>query len=297
MRRIIIGGLLALCLADPALASDCQKAEKYWAKAETSIGRPEEKGYLEKTLELCPNNIAALNNLAALHEREGRLELATSLYLKSLKADPSFLAPWAGLGDIAMAQGRFVTAAKHYTQLLQGLPREKAAGDPYGLLRFEGEYRDKLASCRLKAGIHEQSMNHVVGRKAISRGLEGTGMRGPGGRRMRERVALAIKFDYDSAELKPASRQQLAEVAASLNSPALASRHVTIEGHTDTFGGESYNLALSRKRAQAVRDFLIGDGVSAQRLSIVGKGESLPLARADTKEGQAINRRVEFVVR
>ena len=297
MRRILIGGLMALCLAAPALAADCQKAEKYWAKAEASIGRPGEKGFLEKTLTLCPNHIAALNNLAAVYEREGKLELATSLYLKSLKADPSFLAPWAGLGDIAMAQGRFTTAVKHYTQLLDGMPREKASGDPYGLLRYEGEYRDKLARCRLKAGIHEESMNQVVGRQAISRGLEGNGMRGPGGRKVRERVALAIKFDYDSAALKPMSREQLVEVAASLKSPMLASRHVTIEGHTDTFGGEAYNLALSRRRARAVSDYLAQQGISPQRLSIVARGEALPLAKADTREGQAKNRRVEFVVR
>ena len=297
MRRVLCSGLLLFCLAAPATAEDCKRAEEYWAKAETSIGQPEEKGYLEKTLALCPGHIAAMNNLAALHEREGRLDLATALYLKSLKADPSFLAPWAGLGDIAMAQGRFDTAAKHYTHLLEGMPREKAAGDPYGLLRFEGEYRDKLARCRLKSGIHQESMNRVVGRQAISRGLEGTGMRGPGGRRVRERVALAIKFDYDSADLRPASREQLIEVAASLNSPQLDSRQVTIEGHTDTFGGEGYNLALSRRRAETVRDFLARNGVSPQRLSIVGKGEALPLAHADTKEGQAVNRRVEFVVR
>jgi outer membrane protein OmpA-like peptidoglycan-associated protein len=69
-----------------------------------------------------------------------------------------------------------------------------------------------------------------------------------------------------------------------------------IDGHTDSTGSEAYNLDLSQRRAETVRDFLIGNGVSPMRLSARGFGEEYPVASNDTLAGRQQNRRVEVVV-
>ncbi len=68
-----------------------------------------------------------------------------------------------------------------------------------------------------------------------------------------------------------------------------------IEGYTDSIGSESYNLELSRKRAQAVADYLVSQGIDSSRLQVIPMGESNPIASNKTAEGRAMNRRVEII--
>jgi len=68
---------------------------------------------------------------------------------------------------------------------------------------------------------------------------------------------------------------------------------IHIEGHTDSIGTEEYNLQLSRKRAESVRNYLVSKGISPERITIFGFGASMPIATNQTEEGRALNRRVE----
>jgi outer membrane protein OmpA-like peptidoglycan-associated protein len=72
-------------------------------------------------------------------------------------------------------------------------------------------------------------------------------------------------------------------------------RRATVEGYTDSQGGDSANQALSQRRAEAVRSMLVGMGIDAQRLSALGHGEADPVATNDTDAGRRSNRRVEIV--
>jgi outer membrane protein OmpA-like peptidoglycan-associated protein len=72
--------------------------------------------------------------------------------------------------------------------------------------------------------------------------------------------------------------------------------NIVVEGHTDSRGSDSYNLDLSERRAQSVRDYLVTRGVSANHCRAVGYGESRPVADNRTAEGRANNRRVEIVI-
>jgi OmpA-OmpF porin, OOP family len=103
-----------------------------------------------------------------------------------------------------------------------------------------------------------------------------------------------VLFDVDQAELKPGGMQQLARVAEFLREHP--DRKVLIEGHTDSTAPDTYNLALSQRRANAVEDFLITQGVEPTRISAIGYGEQLPIATNDTAAGRQANRRVEIVV-
>lgn len=69
---------------------------------------------------------------------------------------------------------------------------------------------------------------------------------------------------------------------------------VIISGHTDNTGSASYNNTLSRKRAEAVRNYLVKQGVPKSRFKIEYMGLTTPIAPNDTREGRALNRRVEF---
>ena len=106
----------------------------------------------------------------------------------------------------------------------------------------------------------------------------------------------SIHFDFDSAVIKAVSKAVLDARAVPImrNNP---SSKVRVEGHTDSVGPERYNQLLSLRSAEAVRDYLVSQGIDAIRLSIAGYGESSPIDGNDSRAGRANNRRVEFVIR
>lgn len=111
------------------------------------------------------------------------------------------------------------------------------------------------------------------------------------------RVALyGIQFDTDEATIRPDSTATLQEMATFLSgNPDLA---VVIVGHTDNQGSMEYNLGLSNRRAEAVRDALVTDySISADRMSHAGAGFLAPVATNATAAGRALNRRVEIIAR
>ena len=73
------------------------------------------------------------------------------------------------------------------------------------------------------------------------------------------------------------------------------SMHVVVDGYTDSIGSDAYNLKLSERRAEAVRDLMVQKGISASRITTHGYGKSRPVASNNTAEGRAENRRVEIV--
>ena len=99
-------------------------------------------------------------------------------------------------------------------------------------------------------------------------------------------------FDFDKSVLKPAA-------VASLNSLAGKVKSLTLEvivavGHTDSIGTDAYNQKLSIRRAEAVKKYLVSQGIEAKRIYVEGKGESQPVADNKTAEGRAKNRRVQI---
>lgn len=105
-------------------------------------------------------------------------------------------------------------------------------------------------------------------------------------------LSLPVQFAFDSAEILPAARAQLDAVAAGIKLLP-PTRGVVIEGHTDSIGPEDYNLALSQRRAAAVRTYLVRvHGIDARRLKHVGFGEYKPIEGLDPAAAE--NRRVQF---
>lgn len=103
-----------------------------------------------------------------------------------------------------------------------------------------------------------------------------------------------VLFKSGKSTVLPAARRKLLEVAAVLR--GAPDRRTSVEGYTDTDGDEAANQLLSQDRADAVRAFLVSQGVAADKVSAIGYGESRPIATNDTVEGRANNRRVEIVL-
>ena len=103
-----------------------------------------------------------------------------------------------------------------------------------------------------------------------------------------------VNFKTGSAELTASSYPYLDTIAKSLSDyPELL---LTITGHTDSDGTDEYNQALSDKRADSVKTYLVNKGIADNKIISVGKGESEPIATNDTKEGKEKNRRVVFTL-
>lgn len=103
-----------------------------------------------------------------------------------------------------------------------------------------------------------------------------------------------INFDTASSNIPDANKSILDQAAALIKRASQV--HLTVKGHTDAMGDVAANKALSQKRAQAVVDYLVKQGVDPAQLQAVGYGSEQPVADNATAEGQFKNRRIEFEV-
>ena len=107
-------------------------------------------------------------------------------------------------------------------------------------------------------------------------------------------IPSGINFAYNSAEVQPAFRRTLDQIASAL--AEYNQTYVDVYGHTDSTGSDSYNLGLSERRATSVADYLASRGVQSARIGTRGFGETQPIASNETPAGQAENRRVEIKI-
>jgi outer membrane protein OmpA-like peptidoglycan-associated protein len=181
----------------------------------------------------------------------------------------------AGIGAVAGGVlGNRLDKDKRGRGTIIGAVAGAAAGAGLGYMmdRQEAELREQLASERAQ---------HAVEIERVSDDL------------LKLTLANEVSFDVNSATVKPAFKPSLAKVAEVLQR---YDTQVTVVGHTDSTGAESYNQQLSERRARAVRDQLVRDGVASPRLSAIGRGEYEPRADNATPAGRAQNRRVEILL-
>jgi outer membrane protein OmpA-like peptidoglycan-associated protein len=139
----------------------------------------------------------------------------------------------------------------------------------------------------------------VIGRRMdnqardLDRELEGAEVE-----RVGEGIAVTFEsgllFPFDSDQLLPAGRSNLQDLARSLQS--YPGTEVLIVGHTDATGSDSYNMALSQRRAESAANYLSAQGITRSRIRTQGKGEVEPVASNDSESGRQQNRRVEIAI-
>ena len=110
-------------------------------------------------------------------------------------------------------------------------------------------------------------------------------------------IGAAMLFGFDSAELSDDAKAIIDERIQTLRGSAKLTSKMRIEGHTDSSGPEAYNVGLSKRRAQAVADYIVSQSynVKASDIEVVGMGESDPVASNATAQGRADNRRVAIL--
>ena len=147
------------------------------------------------------------------------------------------------------------------------------AGIGYLMDRQEAELREQLASERTEHAIELERVRDDL---------------------LKLTLANEISFDFDSAAIKPTFRPTLQKLADVLRK--YDRNDITVIGHTDSVGSDSYNQLLSERRAVAVRDQLTVLGVPSSRLRAFGRGEFEPRADNGAESGRQLNRRVEILV-
>ena len=147
------------------------------------------------------------------------------------------------------------------------------AGIGYLMDRQEAELRDQLASERTA---------HAVELERVRDDL------------LKLTLANEVSFDFGSAAVKPAFKPTLLKLADVLKK--YDRNEITIVGHTDAVGPDSYNQQLSERRAAAVRNELTVLGIPSSRMRAIGRGEFEPRADNGTEAGRQLNRRVEILV-
>ena len=103
-----------------------------------------------------------------------------------------------------------------------------------------------------------------------------------------------ILFDFDKTDLKSDARQNISSLVASLNENP--DTEILVIGHTDSRGTDQYNQGLSERRAQAVKNYAVAQGLQGNRMRTQGRSFHEPIASNDTETGRADNRRVEIVI-
>jgi len=174
-----------------------------------------------------------------------------------------------------------------------GVPdHQDACPDTPGLVEFQGcpdtdgdQIPDHVDECPLEPGPPENAGCPLPPEEEVVV-LEAT----------RIRVHGTILFDFDKATLKPESFPLLDEVVALLKlHPEVGP--ISVEGHTDNVGTRAYNLDLSKRRAQAIVDYLVQQGIESTRLQSAGFGFDVPVASNEDPLGRAKNRRTEFILK
>jgi peptidoglycan-associated lipoprotein len=102
-----------------------------------------------------------------------------------------------------------------------------------------------------------------------------------------------VRFGYDQSSLSAEAKKQLADNATWMKSHDKI--NVQIEGHCDSRGSLEYNLALGERRAQSVKNYLVGLGISTAQMTVISYGKEKPLATGDNEEAWSKNRRANFV--
>jgi outer membrane protein OmpA-like peptidoglycan-associated protein len=219
----------------------------------------------------------SLDKAEAVHEKDPQSDEERSYsYVAQRRAELAMT-----LGENARTKQQTDAANAHYAELQDKLRTSAVA--QLGAERSQvNQLGTQLAQSEARAARAMESLNKIAQVKEEARGMVIT-------------LSGQVLFVTGKAELLPAARDQLDQVAAALKDQADV-KPMVVEGYTDSVGSETANLKLSKDRAESVRAYLVSKGVPSDKITSVGKGKANPVASNDTPDGRANNRRVEIVV-
>lgn len=228
---------------------------------------------------------------AQLQAEEGAIRAAAEAERMAREEQEARLREEAQRAELAKAEEARRRAEAEAAQARALAEEERARREAEDARRQEEEARRKEEEARLAAQRAEQEkqalraqlleqFNRILPTRDTPRGLQ---------------VTMAdVLFDFGKFNLRSEAREALAKLSGIvLAHPGL---ELDIEGHTDSVGTEEFNQRLSEKRAEAVRDYLVQQGLEAGSLRSRGFGKTMPVASNETAAGRQQNRRVEIIV-
>lgn len=214
--------------------------------------------------------------------------------LEDMDDDPSprevQRAQWL-LGEVAREAGLYDEGERDVIVMERDDPRARREAEH---ARYEADRARRVADRQREAAVAArlEADRERHRRAALERDLAGLQARET------ERglvVTLGdVLFETGKADIKPGARRTLDQMIRALRADRSAT--LAIEGHTDSVGKRNYNLTLSQRRANAVRAYLVGRGIAANRILTRGLGPDYPVASNRTEAGRQQNRRVEMIV-
>lgn len=227
-------------------------------------------------------------DLAYVAERKSELAAATASIANEQKNEIQ------AKSDYQVVQAKIVTETKQdLSQARTALMASQQSGAMTSVALAASERSGKVSAEQLAA---EQSARAAAERRAadaqVALAKLGSVKEEPRG--MVITLSGSVLFASNQATLLPEARTRLDQVAAVLLTTR--ERNITIEGHTDSAGTDAHNLDLSQRRADAVRNYIVGKGYSADLIKSTGLGEGHPVADNAGAEGRANNRRVEIII-
>lgn len=198
---------------------------------------------------------------------------------------------------LLIGSNTFFTACKSLTKTQKAAGIGAVAGGSIGALI--GKKAGNTAIGAVIGGAIGGTAGAYIGRsmdkqaKEIEQSVPGAEVI-PAGEGIIVKFASGILFASDKYDLMQNAKDNISNLANSLNK--YPNTDVMIIGHTDSDGTDEYNLALSLNRAESVKNYAALKGVDSNRLKVIGKGETEPIATNLTVEGKASNRRVEIVI-
>lgn len=285
MKRIGFFSVLFFFMFMTSAFGDCNTAQGIFNDAMSTQNMDTRINLLTKAAELCPGEFAIHFELARACESINQLKQAENALRDahgSAGDNESVAMVLAFFGQIQEKKGDSHQAAIYYLQA------EKSFHIP--------EVKERLKK------INAENINTIVDSKAITRALSleerGLGINDKGFG-VKPSVNLRVNFQYNSADMNDQGRQQAAELGKALGGKSLLDKQFILIGHTDSKGSDQYNLSLSKKRAESVKQYLIRQyGVDPNRLVTTGKGEAeLLFTPEQSDQDRALNRRVEVKVK
>jgi outer membrane protein OmpA-like peptidoglycan-associated protein len=229
------------------------------------------------------NGPAAQYSPAQLHTAQQSLSLAEKTFEEEGDSDRTRDVSYVAMrkAQLADTQAR-IDATRAKLASMQG-QAEKAQVNELGQAKTALQAEEqRRKDAELKAAQAADELARLANVKQEERGMVIT-------------LSGSVLFQSGKSELLGPAQQRLAEVAKALNE-GNPDAQLLVEGHTDSKGSENLNLELSARRAEAVRTYLISQGVAAERIRSQGLGLTRPVADNKSAEGRANNRRVEIVV-
>lgn len=189
-----------------------------------------------------------------------------------------------------------ITSCANWSNLAKGTVIGTTAGAAVGAAA--GAYFGDTTKGAIIGAAVGGATGAIIGRQMDKQAEELARMEKARVERIGEGIAISFEsgllFATNSAELRPASRENLTTLATSLkNHP---DSNVLIVGHTDATGAAAYNQTLSERRAASAKTFLMSQGIAENRIRTEGRGMNEPIADNETVEGRDANRRIEVAI-